>query len=95
MRRFNKFTAMQGCVCGRVSSRERSLDLHSGDSERPPLVVLMTHPRISLVVFQYPSLASSFLRLVESFISPGTEGKTSLRAGRVSYDTLCCWVAPP
>ena len=94
MRRSNNFTAMRKHGGG-MSRRERISALRFGYSKRVPLLVSTTHPKISLVVFQSPSLASVFLRLAGYLIYPGTEGKISLRARIVSSETLYCWVATP
>ena len=88
-----------GDVCefffGGGSSRERSLSLLSDNNERLPLCMSMTHPRISLIVSQYPPPVSAFLRLAESLVSLGMDGKIYLRVWSVRSETLCCWTESP
>ena len=94
MRRSNDFTAMRERV-GEMSRIEIILSLPFKDNNRFPFSVSTIHPRISLIILQYPLPAIAFLRLAESLISPRTEGNIYLREWSVRSKTLCWWAVSP
>ena len=62
---------------------------HLEEKERLPWWVSITHPRMSLIIFQSPSLVNTFSMMAESFTSLDKEGKIPLREWIVSSETLC------
>ena len=78
-----------------ISRREMRSGRFLEDRARLPRLVSIIHPRISLIVSQYSSLANAFFRLAESLTSTGKEGEISLRAQMMISETLYFWLGSP
>ena len=77
IKRSSFFVEIRLCEGG-MSRRVPISALRFGESLRVPSSVFTIHPRISLVVVQYPYPCSAFVMLTKSFASAGEGGEDFL-----------------